>query len=118
MRYKISSELKLKTAQQFKQAFYQAKKTSADKFYLLFKSNDLDYPRLGIIIAKRNVAKAVARNRLRRIVKESFRLHQYLIKGYDVLFIAYKGLDELNNEELTQCLEKQWQYLVKHQAKS
>jgi len=118
MRYKVPTELKLRTAQQFKEAFLKAKKLSSDKYYLLFKINNLDYPRLGILIAKKNVAKATARNRLRRTVKESFRLHQHQIKGYDVLFIAYKGLNELNNEELRQCLEKQWQYLAKHPVQS
>jgi ribonuclease P protein component len=118
MRYKVPTDIKLRTAQQFKKAFSHAKKLSSDKYYLLFKVNNLDYPRLGILIAKKNVAKATSRNRLRRKVKESFRLHQHQIKGYDVLFIAYKSLDELNNEELRQCLEKQWQYLAKHQARS
>jgi ribonuclease P protein component len=80
---------------------------------LFFKTNTLSYPRLAIIISKRSVHNAVDRNRLRRIIKESFRLHQHLISRYDVLIIASKDIEQLNNKELTECLKKQWQRLHK-----
>jgi len=118
MSYKFPPDLRLKSARDFNQVFYRAKKLSAHNFVLLFQTNNLDYPRLGIIIAKRNVAAAAARNRLRRMIKESFRLHRYIIKGYDVIFIGYKGINSITKEELKRCLEKQWLYLSKHQGKA
>jgi ribonuclease P protein component len=47
--------------------------------------NDIDIPRLGLIISKRSVRKAVRRNRLKRIVRESFRLHAHLMPPLDLV---------------------------------
>ncbi|KPJ68193.1 MAG: hypothetical protein AMJ43_01070 [Coxiella sp. DG_40] len=98
--------------------FHDANKLSGNCFNIFFKANTFEHPRLAIIISKRSVHNAVDRNHLKRIIKESFRLHQYMISGYDVLFIALKGVDQLTNEELTQCLEEQWQRLCSCPEKS
>lgn len=117
MKYIFSSAFRLKNKQQFKKIFRNAKRLSSNYFTMFFKANDLDHPRLAIVITKRLVRDAVDRNRLKRVIKESFRLHQHMLSGYDVLIIASKGIKQLDNKGLTQCLKKQWQRLHKHQKK-
>ena len=48
--------------------------------------NSLDYNRLGIIVAKKRVKSAVARNHLKRLIREAFRLNNsILLQGFDVI---------------------------------
>jgi ribonuclease P protein component len=52
------------------------------------KPNDLPHPRLGISIG-RPVGTAVVRNRIKRLLRESFRLMQHdWPRGYDVVVIV------------------------------
>lgn len=49
------------------------------------------WARLGIVVAKKNVKLAVARNRLKRIVRESFRLQQQSLHGLDIVVVIKKN---------------------------
>lgn len=44
--------------------------------------------RLGIVVAKRNVKLAVNRNKLKRQIRESFRLQQHTLSGLDVVVVV------------------------------
>jgi ribonuclease P protein component len=101
----------------FSQVFQKARKISDRNLVILAKPNNLDYPRLAIMLAKRNVKNATARNRIKRVIKESARLNQHQITGQDILVIGYKGVDKLSNKELRECLEKKWQQLACCQEK-
>ena len=52
---------------------------------VLAAPNGLDYARLGMIVPKKVVTTAVARNRVKRLLRESFRLHQAEYAGLDVV---------------------------------
>jgi len=67
---------------------------------LLAKENNTNLARLGLVIAKKNVKLAVQRNRIKRQLREYFRLQQEQIKGLDLVFVGRKGLDNLNNQQL------------------
>jgi ribonuclease P protein component len=47
--------------------------------------NGLNYSRLGMIVPKKIIATAVARNRVKRLIRESFRLNQCELAGLDVV---------------------------------
>jgi ribonuclease P protein component len=47
--------------------------------------NGLDHPRLGLIVPKRVLARAVDRNQVKRILREVFRLMQAGLGGMDVV---------------------------------
>jgi ribonuclease P protein component len=50
--------------------------------------NDLGHPRLGISISRR-VGTAPVRNRIKRLLREAFRLHRYdLPRGYDLVIVV------------------------------
>ncbi|HYX66298.1 MAG TPA: ribonuclease P protein component [Burkholderiales bacterium] len=42
-------------------------------------------PRLGILISRRHSARAVERNRIKRCIREAFRLEQHSLGGIDLL---------------------------------
>ncbi|MCZ7565944.1 MAG: ribonuclease P protein component [Burkholderiales bacterium] len=59
--------------------------TRAQRFVLLSLPNDLGYPRLALVVSKRLVARAVSRNRIRRLAREAFRLRQHELGGRDLV---------------------------------
>jgi len=61
-------------------------------------------PRLGLVIGKKNVKLAVQRNRIKRQIREFFRIHQSTFTGLDLVFIARKGLDKIDNHKIREHL--------------
>ncbi|MEG0919270.1 MAG: ribonuclease P protein component [Anaerovoracaceae bacterium] len=68
---------------------YKRGKSTADRYVVIFyKKNNLTYNRYGFLASKK-VGNAVARNRARRLMKESVRLiGNFNFNGYDIIFIA------------------------------
>jgi ribonuclease P protein component len=68
------------------------KKIETREFLVLIKKNSKQHSRLGITVSKK-VGNAVRRNRIKRQVREQFRKNKsHLPKGYDIVFIARKGI--------------------------
>ena len=101
------------TPSDFTPVFKNPVVASSAAFTILAKPNNLDRPRLGLTMAKKKVKLAVARNRLKRISRESFRLNQHDLPNIDIIVMAKKGSDNLSNEELTAQLLKLWQKLIR-----
>jgi ribonuclease P protein component len=85
-----------------------------EHFTVIFKGNGLDIARLGITVSKR-VGKAVKRNRIKRLLREFFRLNKKIFpKGFDV-FVANKGSEDLIyrkiKEELSEIILDKELYL-------
>lgn len=54
-------------------------------------TNSRPLARLGIVVAKRNVKLAVARNRIKRLVRETFRQQQQRLNGLDIVVVIKKN---------------------------
>jgi len=67
---------------------------------VLAKENLRCEPRLGLVIGKKNIKFAVQRNRVKRQLREFFRLNQIELNGLDMVFVARKGLADLNNAQI------------------
>lgn len=80
-------------------------------FLMLIRANVNSQPRLGLVMAKKKVRLAVERNRLKRLIRTSFRLHQHELPAADVVFVARQGLDQLDNAAFLALLDKAWQQL-------
>ena len=91
---------RLKSKRDFQSVFSKAKKASNCNFSALYNANQLNRARLGIIIAKRLVKSAVDRNQFKRIVRESFRHHQPLLMGLDIIIIMRSTHDLLPYQPL------------------
>ncbi|WP_223351813.1 ribonuclease P protein component, partial [Escherichia coli] len=77
---------RLLTARQFSAVFDSPTgKVPGKHVLLLARENGLDHPRLGLVIGKKNVKLAVQRNRLKRLIRESFRHNQETLAGWDIV---------------------------------
>ncbi len=79
---------------------------------LLARNNERGRHRLGLVIAKKNVKRAVERNRIKRVTREFFRQLPDSQPHMDVIMLARRGLDELDNALLSSILQQQWQKLM------
>jgi ribonuclease P protein component len=79
---------------------------------LLARFNTSNSPRIGITLAKKRVKHAHDRNRIKRIVRESFRLQRHSFPDIDIVVVGKSGLDKLSNQELFSLLSKLWKKLA------
>lgn len=83
---------------------------SRDKWFtVLCADNDSNMARLGLAISKKHCRQATARNRLKRIVRESFRQHQGELAGLDVVVMNQVAATRAPNRRLFDSLEAHWQ---------
>ena len=72
------------------------------------RSNDLGHARLGITVSRRVSPKAVIRNRVKRVVRESFRMQQEQLKGLDVVVVARPPAAGPDRTVLREALQRHW----------
>jgi ribonuclease P protein component len=114
---RFGREKRLLTPRQFKAVFDSPTgKIPGKHVLLLARDNDLDHPRLGLVIGKKSVKLSVERNRLKRQIRETFRHHQASLAGWDIVVVARKGLGELENAELALQFVKLWKRLARNRS--
>jgi len=96
----------------FKAVFDQHRKLSRRYVTLLYRPNQLTHARIGIMIGKQHVKHATDRNRLRRVIRESFRHQQDGLKGLDIVVIIRSECTSLNRT-WRDDFDKLWQALAK-----
>jgi len=102
----------------FRKVFDEAEiKLSEKNFLILIRRAESKIPKLGIVISKKKVRLAVNRNRCKRIIRESFRTHQKLLAGLELVVCARYGLDKLSTTDLHERLQHQWQRTVRKRQK-
>jgi ribonuclease P protein component len=74
--------------------------------------NEAAGARLGMAVSRRVSKLAVVRNRIRRVIRESFRLHRANLPCIDVLLIARTCAAEQTNAALRAELESLWSGLA------
>jgi|TARA_B110000908_G_scaffold150268_1_gene184157 ribonuclease P protein component len=78
---------------------------------ILSEPNGTETARLGLVIGKKNVPTAVARNRIKRVVRECFRLTPLPVP-VDIVFLARKDLGKLSATELAALIQQSWGRLI------
>lgn len=111
----LSRELRLLTPSDFNHVFTQSIRASSPFITLVARKNELHHPRLGFAIAKKQVKHAHERNRLKRVIREYFRLRQHELPSMDVIVMVRSVVIELSNAEIRVILDKLWQRLLSMQ---
>ncbi|UVK76534.1 MAG: RNase P protein component [Sodalis sp. Ffu] len=101
-------ELRLLTPKHFNFVFQRPQRVGTSQITVLGRQNTLGHPRIGLTVAKKHIKRAHKRNRIKRLTRESFRLHQLILPAMDFVVIAKKGVADLDNHSLIEVLEKLW----------
>lgn len=91
---------------------YQKGKSSAGRCLVVYcRKNGLTYNRLGLTTGTK-LGHAVVRNRIRRRIREAYRLSEssYAL-GYDIVIVARHRAADADFQEIQGCLLKQFEKL-------
>lgn len=104
--------VRLQKSAEFSHVFAKAGKSTDHYFTVLYRPNTLGYARLGLAITRKVVRSAVVRNRIKRLVRESFRHHQHSLPGVDIVVLARPKLEQQNNAVLFDSMSQHWHKLA------
>jgi len=111
--YSFPRQHRLLQPHQFQAVFNQPDyRVSRDAFLLLARENGLDHPRLGLVVGRRKARKAVDRNRIKRLGRESFRLRTPELQGLDIVLLLRRPPASQDPGVLRGQLEHAWQGLL------
>jgi ribonuclease P protein component len=113
---KFSRQSRLLKPAEFKLVFQQAIRSSDDCFRILARVNGMQRHRLGLAISKKACAKAVGRNRIKRVIRESFRARMIkpeLDKTLDFVVLPTRVAANQSNKALDESLTTHWQRLIR-----
>jgi ribonuclease P protein component len=111
-------DLRLRSKLQF-DAVYAGGRRIDDRFFALrIKANGLAHARVGLAVAVKTAGNAVKRNRLRRQVRESFRLAQQDLPAVDIVVAAKYPAAAASAGDLRDSLATLWKRVASTCASS
>lgn len=103
---------KLTKAIEYKRVFDKPFVSSDACFKVLARRNQTGQTRLGLAVSRQIDKRAVGRNRIKRIARESFRLHfAHSGAGLDVVILPRRETATMCNEKLFESLNRHWSRL-------
>jgi ribonuclease P protein component len=113
---KFSRQSRLLKPAQFKVVFQQPIRSSDDYFRVMARVNGIQQNRLGMAVSKKACAKAVGRNRIKRVVRENFRsgmLGPIFKNALDIVVLPTAKAANQSNKALDESLSTHWQKLTR-----
>jgi ribonuclease P protein component len=113
---KFSRQSRLLKPAQFKSVFQQPIRSFDDCFRILARVNGIHHHRLGMAVSKKVCAKAVGRNRIKRVVRENFRntmLESVTENTLDLVILPTAKAAGQSNRTLDESLSTHWQTLTR-----
>jgi len=107
-RLTLPARLRLRRKSDFDAVYARGWRMGNGFFALTARANETGAARLGLAVALRAAGGAVARNRLRRIIRESFRLHQRELPCVDLVVSARAAARGAHPAQLRESLESLW----------
>lgn len=112
--FRFPRDNRLLTPAEFQPLFDQPDhRISNGPFLLLAKRRAADAPpRLGLVTGKRRIRRAVDRNLVRRLARESFRLRKATLPPVDAVILVRANLHRPDRAELAAQLDGLWAGLL------
>lgn len=93
--------------------FAGAGKTTTPCFTLLYRPSTTPTARLGVIVSRKCSRRAVARNRIKRLVRESFRHRRATLPPVDIVVLARALAVQRENAALYDELAGAWEKIIR-----
>ena len=120
MKYTLGKQERLKSKKLIEKLYKEGSSVKAFPLRMVFLQTEhtSDYPaQIGVSVAKRNFKKAPDRNRLKRLMRESYRLQKEIVyNNLDlpyVFMISYLGKEEKDYEEIYAKMNKLLNLFIK-----
>jgi len=113
-RQNFSKAFRLLSPKDFQTVFSQAERFGNRHWTFIVRPNQQNFPRMGLAIAKKQLPRAVWRNRIKRLARESFRQHKTPLSGYDIVVLSRQGMEKVDSVTLT----KSFEHLIRKITKS
>ncbi|NEV63443.1 ribonuclease P protein component [Thiorhodococcus minor] len=104
----LDRALKLTQPREFRRVFAEPSRAAKPGYVLLYRPNGLETARLGLAISKKCARRAVDRNRLKRIARESFRRNRERLPCVDIVVLCARGATTMPSRRLFDTLEQAW----------
>jgi ribonuclease P protein component len=107
-RLTLPAQRRLRRKPDFEAVYARGRRMGNGFFGVTARLNDEGRPRLGLAVASKMAGGSVERNRIRRVVRESFRLHQHELPAVDIVVSARARARGAGNRELRANIEELW----------
>lgn len=105
---------RLRHKPEFDLLYREGRRLSDGNFLLVVRPNALPHARLGLSIAAKTVGNAVNRNRVKRVLRESFRTNMHRLPAVDIVVNARPAARAAANPALARSIEQLWDKLARH----
>ena len=102
--YRLTKVKRLLTPGDYQRVFKNPVKFFQPGLLFLCNKNSLGYSRLGMAVSKKNLPKAVDRNRIKRLIREAFR-QRLSHKGVDVVVLTRNPIINMDNTQIFEQLD-------------
>ncbi len=112
---KFSRQSRLLKPAQFKLVFQQPIRSSDDYFRVMARVNEIRQHRLGMAVSKKACPRAVGRNRIKRVARESFRtklVGTVTENALDFVILPTARAANQSNKTLDESLSIHWKKLI------
>ena len=103
---------RLNKSSDYQEVFKSTCRSTDSNFIILVKRNKLSFARLGLAISRKRIQSAVGRNKVKRMIRESFRHNKTDLKGLDVVVIAKKNINYQDRHVIGKSLMTHWRKLL------
>ena len=115
-RLTLPAQRRLRRKTDFEAAYARGRRFGNGFFAVTARPNDIGGPRLGLAVSVKNAGNSVERNRIRRTIRESFRLHQHDLPPVDLVVSARARARDAAGEELRTSLALLWKKVTEQCA--
>ena len=115
-RLSLPAQRRLRRKSDFEAAYARGRRFGNGFFAVTARPNDISGARLGLAVSVKNAGSAVERNRLRRIIRESFRLHQHELPALDLVVSTRGRARDAAGAELHSSLIALWKKVTEQCA--
>lgn len=107
LRYFFRPKHRLLTKVDYSQVFDQVDyRVGKGPILILARENQLGHPRIGLVVRKKFLKRAVDRNLLKRLARENFRLKQHQLANLDIVLMNRSGSLNKSSDQLNQYIDK------------